>query len=162
MKSGCTDAADAVSDLYDEKRPDGQMPTMEWNQFNKDLWAALVHLSAGEAAAKVDHNGQGEGLMAYLRVWNWFNANANVQKYEHRMKVLSPDRCKTAATVADAVERWENRLSLIQEGDSNFICGEGWKVSLLRKILPEGLDKEVALRSSELGDSYEKKHGRSS
>ena len=58
--------------------------------------------------------------------------------------------------MADAVERWENRLSLIQEGDSNFICGEGRKVSLLRDILPEGLDKEVALRSSELGDSYEK------
>ena len=72
------------------------------------------------------------------------------------MKVLSPDRCKTAATVADAVERWGNRLSWIQEGDSNFICGEGWKVSLLRKILPEGLDKEVALMSSELDDSYEK------
>ena len=55
--------------------------------------------------------------------------------------------------------RWSvggNRLSLIQEGDSNFICGEGWKVSLLRKILHEGLDKEAALRSSELGDSYEK------
>ena len=58
--------------------------------------------------------------------------------------------------MADAVERWENRLSLIQEGDSNFICGEGWKVSLLKKSLPEGLDKEVALRSSELDDSYEK------
>ena len=99
-----------------KKRPDGQMTSLEWNQFNKDLWAALVHLSAGEAAAKVDHSGQGQGLMAYLRVWNWFNANANVQTYEHRMKVLSADRCKTAATVADTVERWENRLSLIQEG----------------------------------------------
>ena len=131
------------------------MTCPEWSQFNKDLWAALVHLSSGEAAAKVDHSGQGEGLVAYIRVWNWFNANANVQKYERRMKVLSPDRRKTAAAVADAVERWGNRLSLIQEGGSNFICGEGWKVSLLRKILPEGLDKEVALRSSELGDSCE-------
>ena len=37
------DAADAVSDLYDEKCPDGQMTSLEWNQFNKDLWAALVH-----------------------------------------------------------------------------------------------------------------------
>ena len=96
------------------------------------------------------------GLVAYIRVWNWFNAYANVQKYERRMKVLSSDRRKTAATVADAVERWGNRLSLIQEGASNFICGEGWKVSLLRKILPEVLDKEIALRSSELGDPYEK------
>ena len=115
-----------------------------------------MHLSTGEAAAKVDHSGQGEGLVAYIRVWNWYNANASVQKYERRMKVLSPDRCKSAAGVAGAIERWENRLMLIQEGDASFVCGEGWKVSLLRKILPEGLDKEVALRWSELGGSYDK------
>jgi len=106
LGSGC-DTADAVSELYEEKRPSGTMTGLEWSQFNKDLWAALVHLSSGEAAAKVDHSGQGEGLVAYIRVWNWLNANVNVQKYEHRMTVLSPDRCKTAATVADAVERWE-------------------------------------------------------
>ena len=124
LGSGC-ETSDAVSELYDEKRPSGMIRCPEWSQFNKDLWAALVHLSSGEAAAKVDHSGQGEGLVAYIRVWNWFNANANVQKYERRVKVLSPDRRKTAATVADAVERLENRPSLIQEGGSNFICGEG-------------------------------------
>ena len=50
----------------------------------------------------MDHSGQGEGLIAYIRVWQWYNANASVHKYEHRMKVLSPDRCKSAAGVADA------------------------------------------------------------
>ena len=44
----------------------------------------------------------------------------------------------------------------IQEWGASFVCGEGWKVSLLRKILPEALDKEVALRTAELGDSYDK------
>jgi len=100
--SGC-ETSDAVSELYDEKRPSGMIACPEWSQFNQDLWAALAHLSSGEAAAKVDHSGQGEGLVAYIRVWSWFNANASVQKYERRMKVLSPDRCKTAAMVADAV-----------------------------------------------------------
>ena len=52
VKGGCADAADAVSDLYDDKHPDGQIMIMEWNQFNKDLWASLVHLTAGEAAAR--------------------------------------------------------------------------------------------------------------
>ena len=72
-------------------------------------------MSSGEAAAKVDHSGQGGGLIAYIRIWQWYNANASVQKYEHRMKVISPDRCKSAAGVADAIERWENVLMLIQE-----------------------------------------------
>ena len=77
-------------------------------------------------------------------------------KYEHRMKALSPDRCKSASGVADAIERWESRLMLVQEGGASFVCGEGWKVAILRKILREALDKEVALRTAELGDSYDK------
>ena len=72
------------------------------------------------------------------------------------MKVLSPDRCKTAATVADAVERWGNRLSLIQEGGFQFNLWRRLESVVVQGNLPEGLDKEVALRSSELGDSYEK------
>ena len=90
------------------------------------MWAAFVHLSSGEAAAKVDHSGQGEGSIAYIRIWSWYNANSSVLKYEHRMKVLSPDRCKSAAGVADAIERWGNRLMFIQEGGASFVCGEGW------------------------------------
>ena len=122
---GTCETSDAGSELYDEKHPSGLITLQEWSQLNKDLWAALVHLSSGEVAAKVDHSGQGEGLIAYIRIWSWYNANSSVLKYEHRMKVLSPDRCKSAAGVADAIERWENRLMLIQEGGASFVCGEG-------------------------------------
>ena len=69
---------------------------------------------------------------------------------------MIPDRCKTVATVADAVERWGNRLNIIQEGDSSFIIGEPWKISLLAKMLPEDLANAVALRVEEFGESYEK------
>ena len=70
LGSGC-DTSDAVSELYDEKCPNGMTARPEWSQFNKDLRAALARLSSGEAAAKVDRSGQGEGLVAYIRVWNW-------------------------------------------------------------------------------------------
>ena len=65
-----SETSDAVSELYDEKCPSGLITCLDWSQFNKDLWAALVHVSTGEAAAKVDHWGQGESLIAYIRVWN--------------------------------------------------------------------------------------------
>ena len=42
------ETSDAVSELYDEKRPHSIMTCPEWSQFNKDLWAALVHLSHQE------------------------------------------------------------------------------------------------------------------
>ena len=79
----------------------------EWSQLNKDLWAALVHLSSEEAGVRVDGSGQGEGLIAYIRIWSWYNANSSVLKYENRMKVLSPDRCKSASGVAYAIDMGE-------------------------------------------------------
>jgi len=104
----------------------------------------------------VDNSGQGEGLVAYIRLWSWYNSNSHERKYEYRQQVLSPDRCKAVSGVADAIERWESRLASVQQADDSFTCAEGWKIALLRKILPESLDKEVALRTSEFGDSYDK------
>ena len=104
----------------------------------------------------MDNSGQGEGLVAYIRLWSWYNSNSNERKYEYRQQVLSPERCKAISGVADAIERWEARLASVQQADDSFTCSEGWTIALLRKILPESLDKEVALRTSELGDSYDK------
>ena len=126
------------------------MGIQEWNQLNRDLWSALVHLSSGEAGQKVDNSGQGEGLIAYLRLVSWYNANSSDRKYEFRNQVLSPERCKLVSGVADAIERWESRFASVQQQDDSFSCSEGWKIALLRKILPESLDREVALRTSEL------------
>ena len=77
---GTCETSDAVSELYDEKRPGGLITLQERSHLNKDLWAALVNLSSGEAAAKVDRSGQGEGLIAYIRIWSWYNANSSVLK----------------------------------------------------------------------------------
>ena len=104
----------------------------------------------------MDNSGQGEGLVAYIRLWSWYNSNSSERKYEYRQQVLSLDRCKAVSGVADAIERWESRLASVQEADGSFSCSEGLKIALLRKILPESLDKEVALRTSELGDIYDK------
>ena len=69
---GRCETSDAVSELYDSKHPAGLITLQVWSQLNKDLWAALVHLYSGEAAAKVDRSGQGEGLVAYIRLWFWY------------------------------------------------------------------------------------------
>ena len=153
---GMCDTSDAISELYDLKYPAGLITLEEWSQLNKDMRAALVNLPSGEAAAKVDHSGQGEGLIAYIRLWSWYNANSSERGYEYRIKALSPDRCRLVSGAADAIERWESRLMTAQEGGANFTCAEGWKVSILKTNLPEALDKEVALRTAELGDSYER------
>ena len=96
----------------------------------------------------MDNSGQGEGLIAYIRLWSWYNSNSNERKYEYRQQVLSPERCKAISGVADAIERWEARLASVQQADDSFSFSEGWEIALLRKILPESLDNEVALRTS--------------
>ena len=95
-------------------------------------------------------------MVAYIRLWSWYNATSNERKYEYRAQVLSPDRCKLVSGVADAIERWESRLATVQQGDESFTCAEGWKIVIFKKRLPGTFDNEVALRTSELGGNYEK------
>ena len=47
---------DAIAELYDLKYPLGNVGLGEWNQLNRDLWSALVHLTSGEAGKKVDNS----------------------------------------------------------------------------------------------------------
>ena len=81
-ESGLYGYPDAVAELYDSKYPFGGVTIHDWNQLDRDLWAALVHLSSGEAGQKVDNSGQGEGLVAYIRSWSWYNSNYRERKYE--------------------------------------------------------------------------------
>ena len=104
---------------------------------NRDLWSALVHLTSGEPGKKVDNSGQGEGLIAYLRLVSLYNANSSDRKYEFRNQVLSPERCKLVSGVADAIERWESQFASVQQQDDSFSCSEGCTIALLRKTLPD-------------------------
>ena len=89
----------------------------------------------------MDNCGQGEGLVAYIRLWSWYNSNSHERKYEYRQQVLSPDRCKAVSGVADAIERWESRLASVQQADDSFSCSESWKIAIeenLTRVFRQG------------------------
>ena len=47
-------------------------------------------------------------------------------------------------------------MAAVLEQDAQLSISEGWKISLLRKLLPDYLGKEISMRISEFGDDYEK------
>jgi len=59
---------DAIAVLYESRYPLGEVTITEWSQLNIDLWSSLVALTSEEPGRKVDNAGQGEGLIAYLRL----------------------------------------------------------------------------------------------
>ena len=59
------DPSNAMGRLYEEKRPSGTRSFSEFNDLNRELWAALVHRTSGGARKKINNCGQGQGLFAY-------------------------------------------------------------------------------------------------
>ena len=56
-------------------------------------------------------------MFAYLKTWRWRTIQTTTMQAESRSKTMHPDQIKKIEMVADAVEDWERRLSLIEEND---------------------------------------------
>ena len=76
-----------IVDLYDEQFSDRGMTNVERRELNRDLRAALVDRTTGEAASKLDASGQGQGVWAYLKLRRWFRAATGMAKMERRSKL---------------------------------------------------------------------------
>ena len=69
------DPFNAMGRLYEEKRPSRIRSFSEFNDLNRELWAALIHRTSGEARKKINNCGQGQGLFAYLKIWRWHKSD---------------------------------------------------------------------------------------
>jgi len=157
------DSFNAIGRLYEEKRPSGTRGFSEFNDLNRDLWAALIHRTSGEARKKINNCGQGQGLFAYLKIWRWYTSQTTTMQAESRSKTMHPDQIKKIEMVADAVEDWERRLSLIEENDeasgedkAKSKTPDQYKMTALWCLLPDSLRDEVDLRSDERGGERHK------
>jgi len=56
------DSFNAMGRLYEEKRPSGTRSFGEFNDLNRELWAALIHRTSGEARKKINNCGQGQKI----------------------------------------------------------------------------------------------------
>jgi len=82
---------------------------------------------------------------------------------ESRSKTMHPDQIKKIEMVADAVEDWERRLSLIEENDeasgedkAKSKTPDKYKMIALWCLLSDSLRDEVDLRSDEHGGECHK------
>ena len=57
------DSFNAMGRLYEEKRPSGTRGFSDFNDLNRDLWAALIHRTSGEARKKIKQLWAGSGIV---------------------------------------------------------------------------------------------------
>ena len=108
------DSFNAMGRLCEENRPSETRSFSEFNDLNRELWAALIHRTSGEARKKINNCGQGQGLFAYLKIWRWHTSQTTTMQAESRSKTMHPDQVKKIEMVADAVENWErDRKSVV-------------------------------------------------
>merc|ERR1712086_1086350 len=162
-KSENIDAFNAIGRLYQEEKPTVGRVFSELLDLNRELWAALIHRTGGEARKKINDCGQGQGLFAYLKIGRWYTSQTTTMQAESRSKTMRPDQIKKVEMVADAVEDWERRLSLTEENDeasgedkAKSKTPDKYKMTALWCSLPDSLRDEVDLRSDEHGGERHK------
>ncbi len=101
---------DTIMNVY-LARLSQKYPDLEGNldEVNRDLWSILEAKSEGEALGKLKSVPQGEGLMAYVRLHQWFIRTTDQGQNQLRSAIMHPGQCKHDHEIASAIEEWEEK-----------------------------------------------------
>ena len=109
---------DTITDVYlarfAEKYPDLDKSL---DEANRDLWSILEAKAEGEALGKLKSVPQGEGLMAYIRLHQWFIRTTDQGQNQRRSAIMHPGQCKHDHEIASAIEEWEEKYRILINED---------------------------------------------
>ena len=69
---------------------------------------------------------------------------------------MQPEQRKKVTTIAHAVERWEERVRMLEEDEDEQKLPSAREILALKAVLPDDLREQVDIRSTDLKESYQK------
>ena len=86
---------DTIVDIYLAKHA-MKYPDLEESlgEFNRDIWSVLDAKSEGEALGKLKSVQQGEGLMAFVRLHQWFIRTSDQGWNQRRSAIMHPGHAR--------------------------------------------------------------------
>ena len=78
-------------------------------ELNSNLWCVLIEKTEGEAYDKINTTIAGEGMMAFVKMHNWFSRITESGVTNRLIYIMKPEACKHDWEVAGAIEKWEER-----------------------------------------------------
>ena len=76
-------------------------------ELDSELWSVLVEKTEGEAYDKVQAVEEGDGMMAFVKMHNWFSRITESGVTNRLISIMKPEACKNDWAVAGAIEKWE-------------------------------------------------------
>ena len=80
-----------------KKQTAGHFPGMEIKRVQEELYSILLDKIGGEALGKVENVIEGEGLLAYWRVYWWCTDTTPIRMSDRRNELTGPKKCTNDA-----------------------------------------------------------------
>ena len=119
-------------------------------EFNRDIWSMLGAKSEGEALGKLKSVQQGEGLMAFVRLHQWFIRTSDQGWNQRRSAIMHPGQCKHEHEIASAIEDWEERYRILISEDKESELLASWRIVSMKEILCGDIKKHVDMQCQDI------------
>ena len=142
---------DTIIDVYLAKHI-VKYPDLEESleEFNRDIWSVLDAKSEGEALGKLKSVQQGEGLMAFVRLHQWFIRTSDQGWNQRRSAIMHPGHCKHEHEIASAIEDWEERYRILISEDKESELPASWRIVSMKEILCGDIKKHVDMQRQDM------------
>ena len=101
------------------------------NALNEDLYYVLVEKTTGEAAIKVKAVDEGQGLLAYFKIYWWFVKTSGIAIQDRSRKVMQPEVIQSEAKMMDGIEAWEADFKVLEAQRTGFTMNDQMKLIAL-------------------------------
>ena len=125
---------------------------------NRDIWSILDAKSELEAQGELKSVPQGEGLMAFVRLHQWFIRTTDQGQNQRRSAIMHPGQCKHEWKIASAIEEWEEKYRILITEDKESELPESWRITSMKEILCGDIKKHVEMQCQDV-KSYDELRG---
>ena len=108
-------------DPHDEDTP--EYDNVNVKRLNEDLYSVLMDKTEGEAWQRVKSVHAGNGLEAFVKVYKWCRGTSGQGLSEKARIIMSPVTPKSAADMAEALDKW-------LEGLRHIMGHKGYEMSV--------------------------------
>jgi hypothetical protein len=99
------------------------------------MYCVLVDKTEGEAMIRVKSVEEGQGLLAYQRMYKWFSGTTGLALTERTKMVMSPVQPRREDEIADAVDKWREQVRALESFGDMYKLSLAFKVTALKSLM---------------------------
>ena len=107
----------------------------EFDGFGEELYCVLMDKCEGEALTKIRTAHEGQGIKAYFALHKWYSETTGEAISERIKQVMTPASPKQESEIADHIDRWLERMRILEQMRKEYELPGPFKITALRHLM---------------------------